>query len=364
MLGITVWMASLVAFGGAPPSDAEFLDWTCGHPLFPLGPDTPLDLPVADSGGSQVPRVSTLVKVDVNGEATFELAPRGGIAVAIDGSLPAARAYAVLTRLVQQNRLVFVVLEPQTPPEPRPVLPEVDERIHALCGAGGDVAGNLASELSGASARCPAIAPFAEGWSGSESCSAHVRTLGGVLAQCPDERETVLAVAGCAWQPALAMVAASPFVLVRLVDPLPPAPVPATGTWAELWPSITTPSWVVAPPVPTKVRAPPPVSHVPAFEGLRAYGQDDVRIRRNPPPRYPDAAKWLNLGDQRCVAAVAIDEKGVPSDVKISACPKVFWEGTRQALLRWRWYGVPEPGQVGIAVIYKLERPPPEGPTR
>ena len=67
----------------------------------------------------------------------------------------------------------------------------------------------------------------------------------------------------------------------------------------------------------------------------------------------------MNLGDQVCKARVFIDEKGVPYDVKVEDCPKVFHAATRAAMLKWRWYP-PKAGrekvkaQVVIGIRYKL----------
>jgi outer membrane biosynthesis protein TonB len=82
--------------------------------------------------------------------------------------------------------------------------------------------------------------------------------------------------------------------------------------------------------------------------------------RKRVEPRYPEAARALGLGHQRCVALVSVDEEGIPYDVEISGCPLAFHPATREALLAWRFYP-PKMGksrvkaQMNIAVTYRLE---------
>ena len=57
-------------------------------------------------------------------------------------------------------------------------------------------------------------------------------------------------------------------------------------------------------------------------------------------PRYPSAAQAMNLGEQVCVASVALSVKGTPESVRVSGCPEVFHPAVREAMLRSRWYPV------------------------
>lgn len=92
--------------------------------------------------------------------------------------------------------------------------------------------------------------------------------------------------------------------------------------------------------------------------GVRVVHHSELEVRRRVNWEYPKAAAELNLGDQRCLAKVYIGEDGVPYDVEVDACPRVFHETTRQALLKWRWYP-PKDGrerfkaQTTIGVNYK-----------
>jgi protein TonB len=72
--------------------------------------------------------------------------------------------------------------------------------------------------------------------------------------------------------------------------------------------------------------------------GVRTFHHSEVEVKRRVQPDYPSAAESMNLGDVSCRVRVFIDETGVPYNVKIEACPKVFHDTTQQALLKWRWY--------------------------
>lgn len=72
--------------------------------------------------------------------------------------------------------------------------------------------------------------------------------------------------------------------------------------------------------------------------GVRQVHHSEVKTKRRVMPRYPEAARTANLGDQNCRLRVFIDEKGKPYDVKFMACPKVFQPSAEKALFKWRWY--------------------------
>jgi len=72
--------------------------------------------------------------------------------------------------------------------------------------------------------------------------------------------------------------------------------------------------------------------------GMRVFHHSELEVKKRVNPTYPDSAKQLNLGDQRCLATVRIGETGVPYEVTIAKCPETFHSATKQALLKWRWY--------------------------
>jgi hypothetical protein len=94
--------------------------------------------------------------------------------------------------------------------------------------------------------------------------------------------------------------------------------------------------------------------------GVRVFHHSELEPKKRVYPEYPEAAKELNLGDQRCLAIVFMDEEGTPYDVRVDNCPKVFELPTKEAMLKWRWYP-PKDGknkvkaQTTIAVTYKMK---------
>lgn len=64
----------------------------------------------------------------------------------------------------------------------------------------------------------------------------------------------------------------------------------------------------------------------------------EIEPRRRPQITYPEAARGLFGSDQRCVARVDLDERGIPLRVEVEACPPAFHQAAIDGLLRWRWY--------------------------
>lgn len=93
--------------------------------------------------------------------------------------------------------------------------------------------------------------------------------------------------------------------------------------------------------------------------GIRVFHHSELEVKKRVQPRYPQTAEDLNLGDQRCLVKVFIDEKGVPYDVVVEQCPKVFHAETKETILKWRWYPPKDGrdkvrGQTTIGVTYKM----------
>lgn len=93
--------------------------------------------------------------------------------------------------------------------------------------------------------------------------------------------------------------------------------------------------------------------------GAKVFHHSELEVKKRMMPGYPKQAKELNLGDQRCLAVVHINETGQPTSVEVQDCPKVFHASTIAAIMKWRWYP-PKDGkqkvkaQTTIAVKYKL----------
>ncbi len=93
--------------------------------------------------------------------------------------------------------------------------------------------------------------------------------------------------------------------------------------------------------------------------GVKVMHHSEVEVKKRADPKYPKAAKDANLGDQRCLVKVKIDEDGVPYDVVVENCPKVFHAATQEAILKWRWYPPKVnkqkvKAQITIGVNYKV----------
>ena len=94
--------------------------------------------------------------------------------------------------------------------------------------------------------------------------------------------------------------------------------------------------------------------------GFNAVHWSDVKIKRQIPPKFPQAAKRLNITEERCLVRFFIDEKGKPMEVKIEKCNKIFHDELTSAAMKWRFYPVKsESGQKAkaqflLSVVFKL----------
>ncbi|MEQ1570793.1 MAG: hypothetical protein ABMA64_34510 [Myxococcota bacterium] len=85
-----------------------------------------------------------------------------------------------------------------------------------------------------------------------------------------------------------------------------------------------------------------------------------LEVKRRVQPRYPESARALDLGEQRCAATVRVDAEGVPFEVVVEDCPAVFHAQTRESLLAWRFWPARDgrvriPAQTRISVVYRLQ---------
>jgi outer membrane biosynthesis protein TonB len=67
--------------------------------------------------------------------------------------------------------------------------------------------------------------------------------------------------------------------------------------------------------------------------------------RQSPLPRYPSAAKSMNLGDQNCKVRLFLDAKGFVTDLEFVQCNPVFHEACRTAMTRWKAFPVRAAGR-------------------
>jgi TonB family protein len=62
----------------------------------------------------------------------------------------------------------------------------------------------------------------------------------------------------------------------------------------------------------------------------------DIKSTHRVPPKYPSAAKAGRI-EGVCKVRIFIDEKGVPTEARPEACPKVFRDAATTAALKWRF---------------------------
>ena len=70
---------------------------------------------------------------------------------------------------------------------------------------------------------------------------------------------------------------------------------------------------------------------------MKAVHWSKVKNKRMPQFKFPEAAKALNMKEV-CQVRFFIDEKGVPYDVKIEKCPKVFHAEIQSKAYKARFY--------------------------
>lgn len=94
---------------------------------------------------------------------------------------------------------------------------------------------------------------------------------------------------------------------------------------------------------------------------VSTYVPPTVEWVRRTFPKYPKAALQAGLGDQRCVAQVTLDARGVVQDVEVAGCAPELVESTIATVSRWRAVlhlkgDVPR-DQVRTAVVVRFTAP-------
>jgi hypothetical protein len=83
------------------------------------------------------------------------------------------------------------------------------------------------------------------------------------------------------------------------------------------------------------------------IEGPRVFHHSELEVKKRVEPPYPEEARRLNLGDQRCLVKVFVGADGVPFDAVVESCPRVFHDPVRAAVMKWRWHP-PTDGRVRV----------------
>jgi outer membrane biosynthesis protein TonB len=75
-------------------------------------------------------------------------------------------------------------------------------------------------------------------------------------------------------------------------------------------------------------------------DNILAVHSSKVKPKRRVQPRFPEAALAMGKkGDVQCTVHFYVDQKGVPTAVKIQdGCPTVYHESIKKAAWEWRFY--------------------------
>ncbi len=95
------------------------------------------------------------------------------------------------------------------------------------------------------------------------------------------------------------------------------------------------------------------------LQQVRAVHWSEVKVKKRVKPKMPDAARELNIAEERCQVRFFIDEKGVPYDVKLERCPAIFHESALESAWKWRFWpmkvdGNAEKAQFVLVIVYRL----------
>lgn len=80
-------------------------------------------------------------------------------------------------------------------------------------------------------------------------------------------------------------------------------------------------------------------------DNVKAVHWSQVKPKKRVTPVFPEAAKALGLKEESCPVKLKIDEKGVPYELDLDKCPKLFHEAVTDALMKWRFYPHEEGGR-------------------
>ena len=111
---------------------------------------------------------------------------------------------------------------------------------------------------------------------------------------------------------------------------------------------------VMLPSQPPELPTPPPV---PALDGTDAVPVTwtEVKSRIRVEPRFPEAAKQLNITEETCRVKFYIDEQGEPYDVQVEECHELFHENVLDAAWKWRFYPYENPDGDAIKSFFTLK---------
>ncbi|MEC7983529.1 MAG: energy transducer TonB [Myxococcota bacterium] len=89
--------------------------------------------------------------------------------------------------------------------------------------------------------------------------------------------------------------------------------------------------------------------------GFSAVHWSDVKPKRKVKPKFPQAAKALNIREASCFVHFYIDEKGKPEKVNIEKCASVFHASVEKAAMKWRFYPMKNSSGKRVKASFKLK---------
>ena len=88
--------------------------------------------------------------------------------------------------------------------------------------------------------------------------------------------------------------------------------------------------------------------------GISEVPASSVKVKKQVKPKFPQAAKTLNIKQASCLVRFYIDEKGVPEKTIIQGCASVFHPAVEEAAMKWRFYPMQSQSGAGMKATFRL----------
>jgi len=88
--------------------------------------------------------------------------------------------------------------------------------------------------------------------------------------------------------------------------------------------------------------------------GISEVPASSVKVKKQVRPRFPQAAKTLNIKKASCLVRFYIDEKGKPEKTIIQGCASVFHPAVEKAAMKWRFYPMKSKSGAGMKATFRL----------
>lgn len=348
------WIAAAFAAPLQVEAVAPFVKWHCSA-------DNPIryegDLTLAPWPGLDAARRPVFVPAsrwaEVGSEGIVGDRFAAYAAIAVDQSAPTAvvaEAFLHLAEDVPKKADRWLAFAAPVPSSPRPTLPLDEKATARFAAAERALAGLDAPQTLAYVGSLPGCDLDVSIFMGRADCERSAATLLATMAEeASCRRPEVLA----AWSHATGGDGAEGVpVSLFSIGVTGPSWVDGDGPWADRAPTLVArPDLGMAPPPPPREAEASPAE----FEGPK------LDVKRRVGPVYPPEmkARAAELGDQRCMVTVDIDERGVPYDVEVFGCARGYHEAARTALAQWRWYpyldnGSPIQVRTSILIIFRL----------